>query len=182
MNIILILTVSFALSIDAFAMMTANFKAYDKAGIKIKVFAVLLIALLHALFVFVGKTVAGIFFSNVGLLEYFIALIFLLLSIKCVFSKQEDNTDKKSLDIKLCVIQAIITSIDAFIGGITLITTPVHIGFILIGVFMVTAFMTALGLIVGRFLKDKLKNKEKFVSAILFLILAVISIKDVILT
>ncbi len=181
MNIILILTVSFALSIDAFAMMTANFKAYDKAGAGIKVFAILLIAFLHTLFVFVGKTVAEIFFSKIVALEYVIAGIFILLAIKCIFSKPEDPNPKKRLDIKLCVMQAIITSIDAFIGGITLITTPVHIRYILIGVFLVTAFMTTLGLVVGRFLKNKLKNKEKYLSATLFLLLAVVSIKDAIL-
>ena len=180
MNFILILTVSFALSVDAFAMMTANFKAYDRAGVKIKIFAVLLFAFLHALFVFIGKTVAELLFDGVYAFVYVIFIIFLLLSVKCIFSKEEQSLDGK-LNVKLCTVQAVVTSLDAFVGGITLINTPAPIFYVLMGVFTITAFMTALGLLVGKILKNKFMGKEKYVSALLFLILAVMSVKDAIL-
>ena len=176
MKVLEILIIAIALSLDAFITMTANYSAYKNSGLKGKVFAVLLISSLHSLFALVGyfiSTVSGL--SDVKFFEYAVILLYLFLAVKVLFDKGEEGT-VGAIDGKKCFAQALVTSADAFVGGITLSVTKGVAFLIATGIFLVTLVMVILGLALGRFLESKPKGFTKVVSATLFLALSVKSI------
>ena len=156
--------------------MTANYSAYKKAGIKGKTFAVLLISILHATFALVGylvSTISGL--SDLHFFEYAVIALYIILAVKVFFDKDKGDF-KGAIDSKKCIIQALVTSIDAFVGGITLSVEKGVAMQIALWIFFVTLVMVILGLSLGKFLESKPKGFAKNISSILFLALAIKSI------
>jgi putative Mn2+ efflux pump MntP len=175
MKIFEVLIIAIALSLDAFISMTANYSAYNGAGVKGKLFAVFLISILHAVFALFGyviSTSTGL--SNTTFFEYAVIVLYLLLALKALLDKEEEK--HLSIDGKKCFMQAVVTSFDAFVGGITLSADSNVATMIFIAIFVVTLVMVVLGLALGRFLERKPKTLAKSVSASLFLALAIKSI------
>ena len=171
-NVILVAT---ALSLDAFATMSANYSAYEKAGLKSKIFVVVLISILHAFFAFLGYTVCGLIgVANSKYFKWVVVVLFLVLTLKSLFEKE--RRIKNSIAIGKCVLQAVVTSVDAFVGGITLSVEPTEFYLIIISIFAVTLIMTTLGLVLGKVLSNGLKSSSKYVSALFFTVLFIKSI------
>lgn len=174
-----ILLIATALSLDAFATMSANYSAYEKAGVYGKAMVVMLISFLHAGFALVGYFVSGLFsLTTAGYFKWVVVALFFALAVKCLCEKDCQTT--RVIDGKKCLMQSVITSVDAFIGGITLSGESLGIWYICGGIFAVTVVMTTLGLLLGKVLKNGVANYSKYVSCLLFLGLAVKAILEAI--
>lgn len=176
MSFIEILILCFALSLDAFATTIANYSAYEKSSLVFKIFAVTLIAVLHAVFCFIGYSFSKItIFISPRYLELIVAGIFLYLAVSSFISYFLYKGKEKSLSSfnkegkKAFLIQSIITSLDAFIGGLTFGALKKDGALILTTLFLVTLIVSSVALVLGAFLKKGLKGKEKIVFSLIFL-------------
>ena len=177
MDFLKIFAVSIALSLDAFVMMTANYTAYKRVKLVYKLLVALLIATLHGFFALVGYSFAS-FVSIKGVyFECIVAGLFLLLCISSLVEKKKEISG--GIDVKKCVCQSVITSIDAFVGGITLVATKGTVLYVCSCVLVVTFFMCIFGFMLGRFLYEKVERSLKYVSATLYLMLCVSTIIEI---
>lgn len=177
MDFLKIFAVSLALSLDAFVMMTANYTAYKRVKIIYKLLIALLIATLHGLFALVGYSFASFFALNGVYFECIVAGLFLMLCINSLIEKKREVVG--GLDVKKCVCQSVITSIDAFVGGITLVATKGTVLYVCSCVLVVTFFMCIFGFMLGRFLYERVESGLKYVSATLYLMLCVSTIIEI---
>lgn len=177
MDILKILTVSLALSLDAFVMMTANYTAYKRVKPVYKLFVALLIATLHGTFAFIGYTFASFVAIKGVYFEFVVATLFFLLCISSLIEKREVQTG--GIDVKKCICQSVITSIDAFVGGITLVATKGTVLYVCSSVLVVTFIMSILGFLLGKFLYERVENSLKYVSATLYLLLCVSTVMEI---
>lgn len=175
MEIFEILIIAIALSLDAFITMTANYSAYKNSGFKGKLFAVVLISVLHAVFALLGYLISAVSgLSETAFFEYAVIVLYLVLALKVLLDKEEESAT--FIDGKKCIMHAIVTSFDAFVGGITLSAERGVAVMIAVAIFAVTFIMVILGLALGKFLEKKPKTLGKSISALLFLALAIKSI------
>jgi len=179
MSFIEILILCVALSLDAFATTIANYSAYEKSSLIFKIFAVTLIAGLHALFCFVGYSFSKLTdFISPKILELIVAGIFLYLSassfvsfFNCKTKEEKSVSSFNGAGKKAFLIQSIITSLDAFIGGLTFGALKENGAILLVTLFLVTLIVSSLALVIGSMLKKGLKGKEKIVFSLIFLAL-----------
>ena len=188
MSIYEIIIIGFALALDAFAVTVSNCATYKQ----INKYKLLLMPVLFTVFqglmpvigYYAGTTVSGF----VNKYSDFIAFaIFFILATKILYDIVSDYLkskkgelkieEKGSLTIKLLVLQAVATSIDALAVGITFISSSVNIFIAMLLIMAVTAVVLIIGVLLGRFLGDKLGNKAQIIG---MLILYIVSIKSLV--
>ncbi len=176
MNIIDLLLIAFALSMDTFALSLTNGMTILKLKIRHAIVMAVTFAavqgLLPAIGFFLGRGLA----SYIDAFAHWIALALLSIiggkmiieGIKCA---KEEHCPMRTFAFKLIVIQAIATSIDALMVGVTFATMQVPLFAALAIISAVTAVVSLAGIYIGRFFGSLLKSKSEMLGgAILVLI------------
>lgn len=190
MNYLDIIWIGVALSMDACALTIANCTTYSKTLTRKKEWGM---PLAFALFQGV-MPVIGYFFGKLierlvsEFLSFITAGIFFLLAVKIVIdilrSRKKENelvevkNDNRILifTFPLLLLQALATSIDALVIGVTLVGGKVAIYYAVLIIAAITFTLVTLALLFGKFLGKIFNKYAEWVGAILLFILAVKSL------
>lgn len=190
MNYLDIIWIGVALSMDACALTIANCTTYSKTLTRKKEWGMPL-----AFALFQGAMpVIGYFFGKLieGLVSEFLSFItagiFFLLAVKIVIDilrtrkKEEELVEVKNdnriliFTFPLLLLQALATSIDALVIGVTLVGGKVAIYYAVLIIATITFALVTLALLFGKFLGKIFNKYAEWVGAILLFILALKSL------
>ena len=155
--------IGLGLSMDAFSVSVTNGMCLDRVRYK----DALKISFMYAFFQFlmpvVGFFAGNVFKEVINSVDHWIAFCLLLfIGIKMIseaLEKNDEKEDMKKISIKLLLVQAVATSIDALAVGISFaaLKIPVFSSSLLIGLitFVICFFGVYLGKRVGNLLKGK---------------------------
>lgn len=178
MDMLDIILIGVALAMDAFALTIANCAAYRGKLSPLKewsmplMFAFFQIAMPIIGF-YVGSAVAGYISSAAG---YVTAAVFFVLALKVVIDNLRkkdpaDETPPQDFSFGVLIVQAVATSIDALVIGVTFaatLTSPFVPALVIGGV---TFAIVAVALLFGKYLGELFgKYAEWFGAAILFIL------------
>lgn len=189
MKLLDVFLIGLALSMDAFAITIANCTTYKSSLNKKKewsmpIFFSIFQGVMPLLGFFIGSLVAGYIDKIAG---YITAGIFFLLSLKIVidnlkeiFSKGKDKKEKSAQELtyKMLFLQAIATSIDALVVGITFIELTFSVYFAVLIVASVTFIMITIALFFGKYLGKLFGKYAEWLGAIILLALAIKSLVE----
>lgn len=190
MTIIDALLIGVALSMDAFALTIANCTTYKDKLCKRQLWSMpIAFGLFQFLMPVIGFYVGAIFSSYVSKIAgYLTAGIFFLLFIKIVIDNLKDGDDKeccskdgcsKDFTLKFLILQAIATSIDAFLIGASSFAFNLTSPYFYASLVGITTFIIVTGaLYIGKSLGAVLGKWATWTGAVILLAL---SIKELIL-
>ena len=186
MNILDIILIGVALSMDAFALTIANSTTYKESLNRKKEWAMpITFAIFQGVMPLIGYFIGSLFFSYVeNYIGYITAVIFFILAGKIIFdiikdAKEEKNgtneEDKKvhKFTVWILLIQAVATSIDALAVGVTLVSSTISIYIAIAIIAGVTFALVSVALLIGKYLGSLLGKYATYVGAILLFALAV---------
>jgi putative Mn2+ efflux pump MntP len=182
MGVLEIIAIGVALSMDACAITVANCTAYQKDLTLKKQWSMpIAFAIFQGIMPLIGFYLGTFFAEYLSSIGGFItAGIFYVLAGKIIFDiikdskeKDTDNQPKKNqLTYSMIIIQAVATSIDALIIGVTLslsLTTP----FLAVGLIAVTTFaLVTVAMLLGKSLGKFLGKYAEWAGAIILFIIA----------
>ena len=187
MDILDIIFIGVALSMDACALTIANCVEQGNCLTKKQAWAMpTMFALFQGVMPLIGYFIGSLFYEYIGAYgKYLTALIFFALGIKMIIDvvKEKKCGDEKAcecvnkkLTLGVIAIQAVATSLDALIVGITLneYTLPFYVSVIIIAV--VTFLLVALALLLGKTLGKILGKYSNYVAIVIILLLAIKSL------
>ncbi len=191
MNLLDVLGIGVALSMDACALTIANCTAYGKALTGKKGLAMpLLFALFQGLMPLIGFFVGSLFakyLSSIG--GYLTAAVFYVLCGKIIFDIVKDyreakefdlngksertDSQKKNFSFAMLLVQAIATSIDALIVGVTLsFELTFSIWWAVLAISAVTFALVLLALLLGKSIGSLLGKYASWAGAAILFVLA----------
>ncbi len=180
--------IGIALAMDAFALTIANCTAYEKTLSRKKEWAMpcafaAFQFTMPVLGFYIGGLVSGFLQSFA---KFLTAGIFFILAVKIVFDiieekrkkdddPEKDGAPKQNFTVSVLLIQAIATSIDAFIVGITFAATTLPFSvFIAAGIIGVITFaIVAFALFIGKSLGKILGKYAVWLGAVILFTLAI---------
>lgn len=173
-----IILIGVALSMDAFALTIANCAAYRGKLTPLKEWSMpIAFALFQTIMpivgFYVGSAVAGYISSAAG---YVTAAVFFLLALKVVIDNLRkkdpaDETPPEDFSLGVLTVQAVATSIDALVIGVTFAATLTSPFLPALAIGGVTFALVAAALLFGKYLGELFgKYAEWFGAAILFIL------------
>ena len=174
MGIFEIITISFGLAMDAFAISICKGISMKKVYIKNAIIIGIYFGLFQAIMPFIGYELGAVFSGIVQKIDHWIAFILLgtigINMIKNSKNNEVENNNEK-IDFKTMIILAIATSIDALTIGVTFAFLRVKIVEAVSIIGNITFVISMIGVFIGNKFGDKLQNKaESFGGVILILI------------
>jgi putative Mn2+ efflux pump MntP len=167
-----------ALAMDAFAITLANCTAYGNKLSKAKGWLMpTFFAIFQFLMPVIGFYLGSTFADKIsGFAGYVVAGVFFILALKIVVDNlkgEKEDEEKKEFSIPLLILQAVATSIDALIIGVTFsvnMASP-FLASLLIGA--VTFLIVAIALVFGKTLGKILGKYAEWVGAVILFAIAV---------
>lgn len=182
MKIFEILLIGIALSMDAFAITIANCTSFLKSLTRKKEWAMpVAFAVFQFIMPIIGYYIGSLFMSNLlNYTDYISFIVFLLLSLKIVYDnvkeikeKEIAVNDSKKFTLWILIIQAVATSIDALVIGITFSNNSLNI-FLSSGIIgIVTFFIVSGALFIGKSLGKILGKYATWLGATILFALSV---------
>ena len=178
MSITEIVILAISLSMDAFAVALCKGLALKKINLKSCLIVGAWFGSFQGLMPFLGYLLGSTFADKITSIDHWIAFILLALiggnMIKESLSKHNEACDG-SLDLKIMLVMAIATSIDALAVGVSFAFTDfepdwfVYIAFVMIAV--ITCVISAIGVKVGNIFGTKYKAKAEFAGGAILILL-----------
>ncbi len=184
MQIYEIILIGVALSIDACALTIANCGTYKNSLTKARAWLMpLFFGLFQGVMPLIGYFVGFIFAGFLGeFIKYLVSIVFFLLAVKIIVDilknkncEKDDNATCKisKLTLAILLIQALATSIDALIVGVTLLSTTISI-FIAVSIIAVVTFLlVSISLFFGKKLGDLFGKYAEWIGVGILLFLAI---------
>lgn len=185
MDIWEIITIGVALATDAFAVTVSNCTTYEKSLAKRAWSMPVAFAVFQFIMPVIGFYIGYLFYGFISSFSHFLtAGIFFLLAVKIVFDKLEERKtrnggEKKARDfsVKVLLLQALATSIDALAVGVTFAASLSYSVFIAAGIIGVVTFLiVAVALFIGRSLGKLLGEYAVWLGAVILFGLAIKSL------
>jgi len=172
MNLLEIITISFGLAMDAFAVSVCKGLSMNKVDYKKAIIIACYFGFFQAIMPIVGYVLGSLFSVYVEKIDHWIAFILLaFIGLNMIKESFDDEIEKRndSVDIKTMFVLAIATSIDALTVGITFafFNTNILMSAVIIGV--ITLFLSIIGVILGNKFGDLLQNKAELVGGIILI-------------
>ena len=189
MEVIEIILIGVALSMDACAITIANCTTYKKTITLKQEWAMpIAFALFQGIMPLIGFFI-GYLFSDLflSISKYITAAIFLFLAGKIVFDVLKESKQEKAceycqsrtaatLSLAVIALQALATSIDALAVGITFISLKMHVVFAVLLIAFTTFTLVSLALIFGKKMGDLFGKYAEWIGAVILFILAIKSL------
>ncbi len=187
MEILDIILIGVALSMDACAITIANCTTYKKTLTRTQEWSMpLFFAVFQGIMPLIGYFI-GFLLSDliVSISKFLTAGIFFLLTIKIIFDiikekKEQENCKEvcpvpntNKLTLLVVCAQAIATSIDALAVGLTFVGMQTHVIIAVLLISLVTFVLVSLALLFGKKLGDLFGKYAEWIGAIILFILAV---------
>jgi len=163
--------IAIALSMDAFSISICTSTSNLLTKTKIILFPII-VGILHFIMPLLGNYLGLIISINLEkMANYILGIIFLILSIELLTSKEKENTYKINY-IYLFLI-ALTVSIDSFTVGLGLSLTNQYTLLSSLIFSIVSAFFTILGITIGKYLNKKIEQRANLIGSILLFILSI---------
>lgn len=192
MNVLDVILIGVALSMDACALTIANCSAYksvfsEKKSWAMPVFFAIFQGIMPLIGFFVGKLFAKYLETYSG---FIVATVFIALAIKIIIDTvkerrkkiDETNCESKSLTYPVILIQALATSIDALVVGVTMsmnLELSVFVAVLLIT--GITAVLVTASLVLGKYVGKLLGKYAEWFGAVILLALALKTLLETLL-
>ena len=173
MSLVVILIIAVGLSIDALAVSGANTMYYGKGERKLWLMPIFF-GFFQSFMPFLGiKLGEGLFSYIENYLEPLTCIIFILLGTKILYEAYQDSEEiEKSFSLSILLMQAILTSIDAFAVGFLFVATKTPTSEVLwIG--LVTFILVAINIKAGELASNYLGKKGYFLGGLVFILLGI---------
>ena len=184
MNLLDVILICVALSMDAFAITISNCITYKKTLTPFKQWSMpvafaIFQGVMPLIGYFVGSTFAGYLQNYAG---YLVSAVFFILAGKIIFDIYKDKKCDESscecenakLGFGTLIVQAIATSIDALIVGVTLsLSLTFSIGWAVTAIALTTFVLVSVALLLGKLLGKALGSYADWVGAGILLIIAI---------
>lgn len=176
MGIVELLLIGIGLAMDAFAVSVCKGLSLKKLSIKKALIVGIYFGLFQGGMPVIGYFLGSTFESLITQIDHWIAFILLLFiggnMIKESLSKEcEDSNDK--VDFRTMLPLAIATSIDALAIGITFAFLKVNILVAVLIIGIITFVLSFIGVIVGKKVGCKYKNKAEFIGGIILILMGI---------
>ena len=181
MNILDVVMVGVALSMDAFAITLANCTTFKSSIGKKEWSMPTFFAIFQGVMPLIGYFVGALLLKNLASISgYLTSAIFFCLSGKIIFDLIKDKPEEQKTGIKftygLVAVQAIATSIDALFVGVTLVGASISVFICVSIIALVTFAIICLALFLGKKLGEVLGSYAEWAGAGLLLVLAIKSL------
>ncbi len=173
MKILDVILIGIALSMDAVALTISNCSTYKESLTKKKEWSMpIAFALFQGIMPLLGYLIGSTFSKSISSYADFVSCgVFFLLGAKILVDLLKEKYKKNQTEIKhkagfsylLLLVQAIATSIDAFIIGITLATSTFSIFISITIISAVTFLLVTLALLLGKYLGNILGKSAEWV-------------------
>ena len=183
MNALDVILIGVALSMDACAITIANCSTYKTLFKEKKAWSMpVFFALFQGVMPLIGFFVGGLFAKHLeNYAGFIVSAVFFALGIKIVVDKIKDKCKeddkvckRKSLSYPMVLIQALATSIDALIIGVTMsMSLTFSIFFAVLIIAGVTAVLVLVALILGKFMGSLFGKYAEWVGAVILFALAI---------
>ena len=179
MNIATIITISFGIAMDAFAVsITSGVVLKKHFSIKNILKIGIFFTVFQALMPLIGWILGSRFSFYIKNVDHWIAFTLLLfIGIKMIYdslTEVEETRTINPLNNKVLLFLSLATSIDALAVGVTFAFLDVSILFSIISIGIITFILSTLGIIIGKISGERLKKKAELFGGI---VLALIGIK-----
>lgn len=163
--------IAIALSMDAFSI-SICIATSSKLSKKKLLFFSIVVGILHFIMPFLGNSIGMLITLNLEkIANYILAVIFLILSIELITSKE--NNCYYTINYAYLALIALTVSIDSFTIGLGLSLTNEYT-LLASFIFSVTSFIfTIMGLTIGRYLNKHVGKKASLIGSILLFILSI---------
>lgn len=190
MQILDVLMIGVALSMDACAITIANCATYKCALNKKNIWSMpSAFAIFQGIMPLLGFLIGYLFQGVIGqIADYLTAGIFFILSGKIIFDQIKEKTGEQIISTKkecpivtkfpftVLIIQALATSIDALAVGVTLINLTFSIFIAVLLIAGVTFILVSIAMLLGRSIGKMFGNYAEWFGAIILLALAIKSL------
>lgn len=174
MGIIMLVMVAVGLSVDAMAVAMINSVCYGKMTPNRLWAMPLFFGFFQSLMPFLGILLGQELFYLIGdKMALFTLVVFLGLGLKMLYegrTEKDESCNLKGLTYPTLLLQAIMTSLDAFAVGFLFVSTKTPMPYVLL-IGLVTFILVALVMGLARHLSGYLGNKAHFVGGGLFIML-----------
>lgn len=174
MNLLSIALIGISLAMDAFAVSVTNGMAMKKVKVKEALRIAICFGIFQGIMPFLGWLIGTSFKDYITTIDHWIAFILLgVLGGKMIYEslKGDEEDEVKELTLKVLILLAIATSIDALAVGITFAFLQVAVLEACILIACITFFICFAGVFLGNLCGGLFKNKaEIFGGAILIII------------
>lgn len=177
MNYVQIFIIAVALSMDAASVSISNGISIRNLNLKKALITSLAFGIFQGIMPILGYFAGSFFISLINALSNWIGFILLgVIGAKMIFEalKQNDGISVvKNLSLKLVLIQAIATSIDAMAVGVTLVSTPVNVYISASIIAVVTFIISFICVLIGKKFGNILGNKAEVVGGAILIIIGI---------
>lgn len=192
MNVLDIIFIGLALSMDACALTISNCAVYKNSlNKKNELSMPIAFAIFQGIMPLLGYYIGSLFSETIGnFAGYLSAIIFFVLALKIVIDIYKDNsyqiTEQKvqkntaKLTLLVLLVQAVSTSIDALAIGVTFINLQFSVYIAVIIISLVTFVLVSLALLFGKKLGDLFGQYAEWLGAIILFILSIKSLIEAI--
>lgn len=179
MSLVTIITISFGLAMDAFAVsITSGVVLKKRFNLKNLLKIGLFFTFFQALMPLIGWLLGIKFSIYIKNYDHWIAFVLLLcIGVKMVydsFQEAEQNTQLNPVDSKVLLFLALATSIDALAVGVSFAFLDISIVFSIISIGIITFILSTVGILIGKLSGERLKKKAELFGGI---VLALIGLK-----
>ncbi len=175
MGIIEIIAISIGLAMDAFSVAICKGLAMKKMNWKNAVIIGLYFGGFQALMPLIGYVLGVGFESKITQIDHWIAFILLLIiggkMILETLNKDEEISYNSNVGVKVMLVLAVATSIDALAVGITLafLNTNIVLPVFFIGI--ITFVLSIIGVKIGNIFGDKYEKKAELVGGVILILI-----------
>lgn len=176
MGILEILLIGIGLSMDASAVSATNGMCYKKLTLKDILMMAFAFGVFQGVMPLIGYFAGTFFTAQISTVDHWIALVLLcFIGAKMLWDgfHHDSECTVKPFGIKLLLLQAIATSIDALAVGVSFAAVNTNIYFA-VSVIAITTFIMSIGAVwVGRKIGDKLNSKAEILGGAILIIIGV---------
>lgn len=177
MELITLLGLAIAVSMDAFAVSICKGLAIGKLNIKKYLLAGLWFGGFQALMPIIGYFLGGAFIEQISSFDHWVASGLLAIiganMVRESLSRKKEEDMDDSMDFKTMFMLAVATSIDALAVGISLSFLNVNIWTSVLCIGVTTFAFSVGGMKIGSLFGNKHKNKAEFVGGAILILLGV---------
>lgn len=186
MDILNVILVGIALSMDAFAITLANCTTYKNLINKKEWSMPTFFAVFQGVMPILGYLLGSVLLKSLSqYTRYITTAIFLVLAIKIVIDltkEEHERESSKTFTYSLVFIQALATSLDALFVGVTFVGIKIHYALLSsLIIACVTFLIITLALVLGKKLGEVLGKYAEWTGAGLLFVLAIKSLLETIL-
>ncbi len=192
MNVLDIIFIGLALSMDACALTISNCAVYKNSlNKKNELSMPVAFAFFQGIMPLLGYYIGSLFSETIGnFAGYLSAIIFFVLALKivvdiykdnhCQITEQKEQKNTAKLTLLVLLVQAVSTSIDALAIGVTFINLQFSVYIAVIIISLVTFALVSLALLLGKKLGDLFGQYAEWLGAIILFILSIKSLIEAI--